>query len=61
MKVRGGEDVKRKFVLLAVVTCLAVMSVTPALTASRQIQDQSRHARLLHQRDAEITQRVGQA
>jgi len=31
--------VKPEFVLVAVVTCLAMMSVTPALSASRQIQD----------------------
>ena len=30
---------KSEFVLVAVVICLAVMSATPALTASRQIQD----------------------
>src|SRR5262249_51037117 len=35
----GGKDVKPEFVLVAVVTCLAMMSVTPALSASRQIQD----------------------
>jgi hypothetical protein len=31
--------VKPKCLLVAVVTCLAVMSATPALAASRQIQD----------------------
>jgi hypothetical protein len=31
--------VKPKFVLVALITCLAMMSATPALTASRQIQD----------------------
>ena len=30
---------KPKCLLVAVVTCLAVMSATPALAASRQIQD----------------------
>jgi hypothetical protein len=35
----AGKDVKPEFVLLVVI-CLATMSVTtPALTASRQIQD----------------------
>jgi hypothetical protein len=34
------KDVKPECVLVAVVTCLAVMSVTPpALTAPRQIED----------------------
>ena len=30
---------KPEFVLVAVVTCLPMISATPALTASRQIQD----------------------
>src|SRR5262249_35591429 len=34
-----GEDVKLEFVLVASITCLAIISATPALTASRQIQD----------------------
>jgi len=34
----GGEDVKPKCLLVAVVTCLAMTSATPALTASREIQ-----------------------
>jgi hypothetical protein len=38
-RARGGEDVKPEFALVAVVICLALMSATPALTASRQIQD----------------------
>jgi hypothetical protein len=31
--------VKPKCLLVAVVTCLALMGATPALTASRQVQD----------------------
>jgi hypothetical protein len=31
--------VKPEFVLVAMVICLAMMSATPALTASRQVQD----------------------
>ena len=33
---RGGEDVKPECVLVAMVTCLIVTSVTPALAAPRQ-------------------------
>ena len=30
---------KPEFVLVALITCLAMMSVTPALTAPRQVED----------------------
>jgi hypothetical protein len=49
--------VKPKCVLVAVVTFLAMMSVTPALTAPRQIEDfcfeQSRHVTFWHRGDYE--------
>ena len=53
----GGEDVKPKFVLVAVVIFVAMMSVTPALTAPRQIQDlcseQARHVTFSYRGDYE--------
>ena len=36
---RGGEDVKPECVLVAMVTCLIVTSVTPALAAPRQVEE----------------------
>jgi len=46
-----------KCVLVAVVTCLAMMSVTPALAAPRQIEDfcfeRSRHVTFWHRGDYE--------
>jgi hypothetical protein len=35
----GGEDMKPEIVLVAVIICLAMMSVTPAFTAPRHIED----------------------
>jgi hypothetical protein len=49
--------VKPEFVLVPVVTCLAMMSVTPALTAPRQIEDfcfeRARHVTFWHRGDYE--------
>jgi hypothetical protein len=57
-KLRAEEKTwKPEFVLVAVVTCLATMSVTPALTAPRQIEDfcskQALHVRFWHRGDYE--------
>ena len=48
---------KPEFVLVAVVICLAMMSVTPALTAPRHIEDlcseRARHVTFWHRGDRE--------
>jgi hypothetical protein len=48
---------KPEIVLVAVIICLAMMSVTPALTAPRQIQDlcseQARHVTFSYRGDYE--------